>query len=94
LEEILTIVIPCKNEESNIKRLLLELKQQDIGNTAIILADAKSTDRTRVLANTYAFELNLNLRIVNGGMPAVGRNTGARFAKTPYIAEHSGKTTN
>ena len=85
MEKLLTIVIPCKNEESNIKRLLLELKQQDIQNTAIILADAKSTDRTRVLANTYAFEFDLNLRVVNGGMPAVGRNTGARFAKTPYI---------
>ena len=85
MEEILTIVIPCKNEESNIRRVLLELKQQDIGNTAIILADAKSTDKTRVLASTSALELNLNLRIVDGGMPAVGRKTGARLAKTPYI---------
>jgi len=85
MEKILTIVIPCKNEQSNISRLLLELKQQDIGNTIIILADANSTDNTRGLANLYACELGLNLRIVNGGMPAVGRNTGARLAKTPYI---------
>ena len=85
MEKILTIVIPCKNEEENIKQLFLELKQQNIGNTLIILADAKSTDKTRVLANTYAFELDLNLKIINGGLPAVGRNTGAKLVKTPYI---------
>jgi len=85
MEKILTIVIPCKNEEENIKQLFLELKQQNIGNTLIILADAKSTDKTRVLANTYAFELDLNLKIINGGLPAVGRNAGAKLVKTPYI---------
>jgi glycosyltransferase involved in cell wall biosynthesis len=85
MEKILTIVIPCKNEEENIKQLFLELKQQNIGNTLIILADAKSTDKTRVLANTYAFELDLNLKIIDGGLPAVGRNAGAKLVKTPYI---------
>jgi glycosyltransferase involved in cell wall biosynthesis len=85
MEKILTIVIPCKNEEENIKQLFLELKQQNIGNTLIILADAKSTDKTRVLANTYAFELDLNLKIINGGLPAMGRNAGAKLVKTPYI---------
>ena len=85
MEKILTIVIPCKNEEENIKQLFLELKQQNIGNTLIILADAKSTDKTRVLANTYAFELDLNLKIIDGGLPAIGRNAGAKLVKTPYI---------
>jgi len=85
MHRLLTIVIPCKNEERYIKHLLFALKEQEIGKTQIYLADAKSTDSTRVLAETYAFELGLNLKIIRGGFPAEGRNRGARLVKTPYI---------
>jgi glycosyltransferase involved in cell wall biosynthesis len=85
MHRLLTIVIPCKNEERYIKHLLFALKEQEIGKTQIYLADAKSTDSTRMLAETYAFELGLNLKIIRGGLPAQGRNRGARLAKTPYI---------
>jgi len=85
MHRLLTIVIPCKNEERYIKHLLFALKEQEIGKTQIYLADAKSTDSTRMLAETYAFELGLNLKIIRGGLPAEGRNRGAKLAKTPYI---------
>ena len=85
MHKLLTIVIPCKNEERYIKHLLFALTEQGIGTTQIYLADARSTDSTRMLAETYAFELGLNLKIIPGGLPAQGRNRGAKLAKTPYI---------
>lgn len=85
MEKLLTIVIPCKNEQGYIKDLLFNLKQQGVGQTKIYLADAHSTDQTRAIAEAYAYELNLNLTTIPGGLPAKGRNNGARLAKTPYI---------
>jgi len=85
MNKFLTIVIPCKNEERYIKDLLFGLAEQNIGKAKIYLADADSTDDTKLLAETYAFELGLNLTIIKGGLPARGRNNGARFAKTPYL---------
>ena len=66
LEKELTIVIPAKNEESYIGRILEELSLQRIGNTQIILADAGSTDDTRKIATSTAFDLGLNLKIIEG----------------------------
>lgn len=85
MQKLLTVVIPCKNEEAYIKDTLFNLKQQGIGQTKIYLADARSTDQTRIIAENYAQELNLNLTIIPGGLPAVGRNNGAKLAKTPYV---------
>lgn len=85
MEKLLTIVIPCKNEQNYIKDLFFNLKQQGIGQTKVYLADANSTDQTRSIAEAYAYELNLNLTIIPGGLPAKGRNNGAKLAKTPYI---------
>jgi len=85
MEKLITIIIPCKNEERYIKDLLFGLAEQNIGKAKIYLADADSTDDTKLLAETYAFELGLNLTIIKGGLPARGRNNGARFAKTPYL---------
>ena len=46
LQDKITIVVPCKNEENYIAHLLMHLSQQQIGNTRIIIADC-STDNTR-----------------------------------------------
>jgi glycosyltransferase involved in cell wall biosynthesis len=85
MEKLITIVIPCKNEQGYIKDLLFNPKQQNIGKTKIYLADANSTDQTRELAEGYAHELGLNMTVIPGGLPARGRNNGARLAKTPYV---------
>lgn len=85
MEQLLTIVIPCKNEEDYIEDTLFNLKQQGIGKTKIYLADANSTDNTVKVARKYAREINLNLQVIPGGLPAVGRNNGAKKAKTPYV---------
>lgn len=85
MEKELTIVIPCKNEEEYIGRLLEEISLQRVGSTEIILADANSTDRTVEEATKTSFHLGLNLKIAPGGLPAVGRNRGAFLAKTEYV---------
>jgi glycosyltransferase involved in cell wall biosynthesis len=86
LSQQLTIVIPTYNEEKYIARTLYAIASQSgTYKVKIIIADAKSTDNTRVVAETNTFELGLNLEIIDGGLPAVGRNAGAKLATTPYI---------
>jgi glycosyltransferase involved in cell wall biosynthesis len=83
LEEKITIVVPCKNEEDYIEHLLNDLrKQQGIGNTKIIIADA-STDNTRKVINEK--KGNLNVQIIQGGPVSEAKNNGAKQVTTPYI---------
>jgi glycosyltransferase involved in cell wall biosynthesis len=82
LSEKITIVVPCKNEEKYIGHLLLNLIQQDIGETRIIIADA-STDNTRSVINNY--KDRLNIEIVEGGPVSIAKNNGAKLVTTPYI---------
>jgi glycosyltransferase involved in cell wall biosynthesis len=51
----------------------------------IILADAGSADDTARAAHNAAWLYGLRLTCTHGGLPAVGRNVGARLAKTRYL---------
>jgi len=83
LSELITIVVPCKNEENYIAHLLMHLRQQqDLGNTRIIIADC-STDKTREVIQTMKGDLNVE--VIDGGPVSVAKNNGARLATTPYI---------
>ena len=82
----LTIIIPAKNEAKLIPNLLSSLSLQDypaISNTKIYLADANSTDGTPEIAAGY--RRWLDIEVIPGGLPSVGRNAGARRACTPYV---------
>lgn len=68
-----TVVIPTKNEERYLPRLLDSLERQTLEDIEIVVADAGSTDGTREAA------LSRGCRVVKGGPPALGRNNGARF---------------
>ncbi len=82
LEDKITIVVPCKNEENYISHLLEALREQNIGNTRIIIADA-STDNTReVIQRSKGY---LNVEVIDGGTVSVAKNNGARLVTTPYI---------
>jgi glycosyltransferase involved in cell wall biosynthesis len=81
-ESIITIVVPCKNEEDYIHHLLEHLKKQNIGNTRVIIADA-STDKTREVIE--ANKGSLNVEIIEGGPVSTAKNNGARLVTTPYI---------
>jgi len=79
----LTIVIPCKNEGKGIIKVLRLLQQQHL-NCQIIIADS-STDETVKLLDDYKLVSPQLIKIINGGMPSVARNNGAKITKTPYI---------
>lgn len=81
----LSIVIPCKNEEQYIGALLESLTRQmyDMRRTRIFIADAGSTDKTLGVIRKYKHKLPIT--IIKGGLPAAGRNAGARKCRTKYI---------
>jgi glycosyltransferase involved in cell wall biosynthesis len=72
---MLSIVIPTLNEEKNIKTLLSTIKKGGFDDYEIIVADAGSTDKTVEIAREN------NCIITKGGLPARGRNNGAKAAK-------------
>jgi len=82
LSNKITIVVPCKNEENYIHHLLDALRQQDIGDTRIIIADC-STDNTRQVIQDNSS--SLNVEIIEGGPVSFAKNNGARLVTTPYI---------
>ena len=82
LSNKITIVVPCKNEENYIHHLLDALRQQDIGDTKVIIADC-STDNTRQVIQDNSS--SLNVEIIEGGPVSFAKNNGARLVTTPYI---------
>jgi glycosyltransferase involved in cell wall biosynthesis len=72
---MLSIIIPALNEEKYLPLLLESIKKQKSKDYELILADAGSKDKTIEIAK------NNNCKIVPGGLPAKGRNEGAKFAK-------------
>lgn len=71
---LVTVVIPAKNEAPYLPSLLTSLCEQTVKPYEIIVADAGSTDKTRVIAKSFG------ARVVEGGLPGPGRNRGAAVA--------------
>ena len=82
ISNLITIVVPCKNEENYIAYLLTHLRNQMIGSTRIIIADC-STDSTREVIQAAKGELNVE--IIEGGPVSQAKNRGAQLVTTPYI---------
>ena len=82
LYDKITIVVPCKNEETYIHHLLESLRKQKIGDTRIIIADC-STDNTRQVIKDNS--RGLNVEIIEGGPVSIAKNNGAKLVTTPYI---------
>ena len=73
---MLSIIIPALNEEKYLPLLLKEIKKQNFADDLeIIVADAGSEDKTVEIAKNYG------CKIVQGGLPAKGRNEGAKIAQ-------------
>ena len=84
MKELLTIVIPCKNEERYIGHVFESIqKQKFITGVRIIVADAGSTDKTLDIIKIY--QQALPIEVIEGGKVSVGRNNGAKLVTTPYI---------
>jgi len=73
---MLSIIIPALDEEDYLPQLLECLrKQKGRDNFEIIVADAGSQDRTREIARAFGG------KVVEGGLPARGRNQGVKEAE-------------
>jgi glycosyltransferase involved in cell wall biosynthesis len=80
MNNLLTIVIPSKNEEYGIIQALNE-----IGNEyRIIVADSSDDIYSEGFLKIYA-KNHAHVRLIPGGLPAVARNAGAMLVETPYI---------
>ncbi len=54
-----------------------------MSSTKVLVADANSTDGTPEIV--LGFRDRLNVGVIGGGMPAVGRNRGAALADSTYV---------
>jgi glycosyltransferase involved in cell wall biosynthesis len=72
---MLSIVIPTLNEEKNIKSLLSSIQKGGFDDYEVIISDAGSIDKTIEIAREN------NCIITKGGLPARGKNNGAKVAK-------------
>ncbi|MBM4240519.1 MAG: glycosyltransferase [Euryarchaeota archaeon] len=75
----LSIIIPTYNEEQYLPKLLKSIKSQDFTDHEVIVADAGSKDGTREIAESYG------CNVVEGGLPAVGRNNGVKISRGEYL---------
>jgi len=72
---MLSIIIPTLNEEKYLPILLSQIKKQNFSDSEIIVADANSEDKTVEIARSFG------CKITKGGLPAKGRNEGAKIAQ-------------
>lgn len=82
----LSIVIPAKNERLLLPGLLESLCRQDylhMRQVKVFVADAGSTDGT--VDAVLSFADRLNVQVIPGGLPSVGRNAGAHVAESEYV---------
>jgi len=88
MENLLTIVIPCKNEKDVILKTLDLLNYQtDINLVKVIVCDASDDNITNIsLKNRVKRKKdNFNLLVTDGGLPARARNNGFTLVTTPYV---------
>ena len=84
---LLSIVIPCKNEEKQLQQTLTAIDQQsfDVANCPIYIADAGSSDLTLDIIADFQKNTRLDIHVIEGGYPPAGRNNGARYCQSEYI---------
>ncbi len=88
LSDLVTIVIPCKNENDIISKTLDLLNHQTgVSGVKVIVCDS-SDDGITKLTLWDRLEYNMDyfdLHIMDGGLPARARNNGFKLVTTPYV---------
>ena len=88
LNDLLTIIIPCKYEKNIIiKTLDLLNHQTGIEGVKVIVCDSSDDSITKPsLLDRIEYESDyFNLLIIDGGLPSKARNNGFRLVSTPYV---------
>ena len=83
----ISCIIITFNEEKCLPHLLNSLKKQTYKNFEIIVSDNNSKDKTRQIARSFG------CKIVQGGLPAIARNNGAKHAKSDLLIFFDADTT-
>jgi len=88
LKDLVTIVIPAKNEEKYIEGLIMDLvSQEDIRGTKVYVADGNSTDKTAEVVSYLSslFSKEISIELIKGGSVSRGRNAGLEKIFTKYV---------
>jgi glycosyltransferase involved in cell wall biosynthesis len=88
MDNLLTIVIPCKNEKDNIYECIAFIaKQVGAAGLKVIIADnsdeGDSLDFLHYVQRDFKY--SLDIEIIQGGFPAKARLEGSKLVTTPYI---------
>jgi len=74
-KSMISVIIPTRNEENYLEKLINSIHFQKINGVEIIIADHNSKDATKSIAESYG------ALVVEGGNPAKGRNQGAKQSR-------------
>ncbi len=78
---LVSVIVPTKNEENNIKRCLTSIQKQNYqGEIEVIVVDNHSSDKTVAVAKPFASKV-----IIAGDERSKQRNIGARKAKGRWL---------
>jgi glycosyltransferase involved in cell wall biosynthesis len=77
-------VIPCKNEGSLIIETLIFILNQN-EKFKIIVADSSTEKESIEILKNFQNKHKKQISIIEGGLPSVARNNGAKLVKTPYV---------
>jgi glycosyltransferase involved in cell wall biosynthesis len=84
---LVSVIVPVRNEESSIRRVIEQLLVQDQPPHEIILADGGSTDTTKEIIRTFiAAEYAVRLIEDANAYPGRARNLAMAAAKTEWVA--------
>jgi glycosyltransferase involved in cell wall biosynthesis len=88
MNNLLTIVIPCKNERDNIYECIGFIAKQ-VGSAGLKVIIADTSDEGDSLDFLYYvkrdFKYSLDIEVIQGGFPAKARLEGSKLVTTPYI---------
>lgn len=88
MKNILSLVIPCKNEGNTIMKTLDLLNYQSkISGVKVIVCDSSDDGITKTLLLERSKKKydSFNLILVPGGFPSIARNNGFKSVITPYV---------
>jgi glycosyltransferase involved in cell wall biosynthesis len=87
MKDLLSIVIPSKNEKHTIYECLRYINNQfNIDGIKVIIADISDDNISKeILEKSKSQFTNLDIEIIEGGYPAKGRLEGSKLVKTPFI---------